>query len=68
MDAENPIRKCSELDTFKFDAWNDDDENSKNLPSIKVSTAQTNVRVMKKNTETLKETQIGEHLNRKPLN
>lgn len=39
------MQKCSEIDTFEFDAWNED-ENSKQLHTVKMSTAQTNIKIM----------------------
>lgn len=50
MDAENPMENCAEIDTFKFDAWNVNESGQK-LPSVKMSTAETNIKIMSKATK-----------------
>lgn len=49
MDEENTMQKCHEIDTFKFDAWKED-ESRKNVHSVKMSNQQTNARIMTKDT------------------
>lgn len=44
IDAENPVERCSTIDTFTFDAWKEDD--NKRFASVKTNTDEMSVKMI----------------------